>query len=500
MNEEMRTTRTITNEDFDKQIWLEDFHRKGERIGSHYEQSTAEALYIALTGGLDQPCFLNIEELPKRRVQKVNSFYDTLPFLDQYHKVLIYPKEFNKPSCVQMRFMEYINAFVIDLDDIRSYNIDVALRKIDHCPIKPNFIVNSGNGLHLYFILKEKFEFLDYTKAVSFARGVRRIKIEGKKVKRHVVATADKIKDVYAEMLKWYEAPNCYKTDKLHLAHGIRMFGGKTKNALVLSTVYKGYEEQYDLEAIAEMVGVELLTEHERNRLCGEIEAPSDFSEADAEPSVSEQEDHAAVAPAVYELKPAVRVDYTLLGEKLKQFVEDHKHELMPKRLVPKWKQYNYLVSAIKEYNYLGIRNKCLFIMACQGKLYQIPEHVVRKDLEEMAVLMNEITPDDPITQANIEKAFDGYFSRYSYSNPKITEITGIPFGKTQKQIRMENREARDDEHKRMLALIDEYFAQNGLLSLRKLNGMLKSNGIERSKTFLSTDPDVVAIRNKYMR
>ncbi|MBJ6802815.1 hypothetical protein, partial [Geomonas propionica] len=411
------------------------------------------------------------------------------------------PKEFKKPSCVQMRFMEFINAFVIDLDNIRSYNLDVAIKKIDLCPIKPNYIVNSGNGLHLYFILKEKFDFLSYTTAVSWARNVKRVREEGRKKKRYVIATADKIKDVYSEMLKWYDDPS-YKADKLHLAHGIRMFGGKTKNSRILSTVYKGYDERYDLETIAEMVGVELLTEDERNRLWPEIEGNSDVSATQVSLLATDPEksDHKEQTPTITEPEPIARIDYKLLSEKLKQFLEIHKRELMPKRMVPKWTPYNYLVASIKEYNYVGIRNKCLFIMACHGYLYQISEDVVKKDIEDMATHMNEITPDDPITQENIENAFDGYFSGYRYTNHKITEITGIPFEKTQKEARRERSQSRQATIQKVLQIVDIEYSKNKLVSLRDLSNILKTNGVKRGKSFLSTDPDVINIREKYRK
>ncbi|WP_215906906.1 hypothetical protein, partial [Geomonas propionica] len=89
MTKEMTTI--ITNDDFNKPIWIYDFHKKDKIISLKYKRDTPEALYTELTGSLNEPCFLNIEDLPKRKIQKVNSFHDIQPFIERHDKVLIYP-------------------------------------------------------------------------------------------------------------------------------------------------------------------------------------------------------------------------------------------------------------------------------------------------------------------------------------------------------------------------------------------------------------------------
>lgn len=461
MNGLTEISMTITNNDYDKQIWIDDFENKGRIVSSKYNECLPEELYAALTGSMDNGCTLLIEELPSRRVRKVQCYAEIIHYLDNYNKVLIYAKDFNKGSCIAMRFMVYLNAFVIDIDNVRTHNLNIALGKINASPVKPNFIVNSGNGLHLYYIFKEKFDFMNYTSGMAFIRDVKRIKITGGKKKVYTITTADKIKDIYSTMLDWFTDPS-YKTDKLHLAHGIRMFGGKTKNTKILSTVYRGYEEQYDLETLAEITGVELFTREEDEKyeqmfgsnakIATAVDA-ADVGVEDAEPKTEIEAVEVVVSllPVVYVPVKRVKSDWTSLTE---QLCEIRNSQKPARREVPKWEQYNYLVSAIKEYVEVGIRNRSLFIMCCRGKLFKIPENVVKKDLKEVAEHMNVKTPTDMITAANIEKAFIGYYSDRRFTNGTITKITGIPFDRTQKEKRKYHGLIKCDETKVMLGIV----------------------------------------------
>ena len=112
---------------------------------------------------------------------------------------------------------------------------------------------------------------------------------------------------------------------------------------------------------------------------------------------------------------------------------------------------------------------------------------------------MNKVTPTDIINHSNIENAFSGYFTGFKYTNTKITDITGIPFGKKQKEVRTERKLIKSAEHEQMIVILEKEYSINPKLGLRNLSEILKLNGIKRGKTFLSVNPDVVAIRNKYL-
>ena len=498
-------SKLITNDDADKQIWIDDFYNKATILNSKFDQVQPESLYTAIMGSLDAPCSLFIEELPSRKVKTAGSYEEAVQYSKEYKKVVFYAKEFNKKTSIAMRFVVNLNALIIDIDNVRSHNIGIALGKIDSCPVKPNYIVNSGNGLHLFYVLKEKFDFMNYTCGMAVIRQVKRVVVTGGKIKKYKVVTANKIKDIYSAMLDWYEHDS-YKIDKLHLAHGIRMFGGKTKNANILSIVYKCSDEMYDMDELAEITDVELFTvfeDKEFNRLnCINSDDIDDIDETDGyEEDIEEEEQEITSAP-VTTPKPPRRTRAELealfreIEEKFKQ--EQIKESKRSRPLVPKWIAYNYLVSKIKETFEVGRRNKSLFIMCCSGRLYQIPQEAVRKDLLEMAECMNQKNPEDMITPANIEQAFTGYFSRIKYTNDKITELIEIPFGKKQKEIRADVKLNRQEEELRLLELVEKEYSENPKISLRDLSDALKLQGISRGKTFLSTDSDVVKIRNKY--
>jgi len=504
---EFDTSIVITNDDSYKQIWIDDFYSKKSILDSKYVQVSPEIPYAEIMKSVDAPCTLLIEELPVRRVKRAENYAEVVKNTLEYKKVLFYAKEFNKTSSIAMRFVEHLNALIIDIDGVRLHNIGVALAKIDDCPVKPNYIVNSGNGLHLYYILKEKFDFMDYTCGMAIIRQVKRIVVTGKKPKKYKISTADKIKDVYSAMIDWFEDTS-YKIDTLHLAHGIRMFGGKTKNPTIMSVVYKCSDEMYDLETLAEITGVELFTafeQQEYDRLHKLVESGAETmhdceSEDDGEDVGSDGYEEDSLdnedVPQSEVTIPRKRVctDWAAITEQIKT-----NRNLKPtRRPVPKWAAYKYLVSAIKDSFKIGKRNKSLFIMCCSGRLYQIPEAIVRQDLLTMVQYMNEKDPDDIITPEGVEKAFGGYFTRHKYKNETITKKIDIEFEKSQRETRSDARMNKRTEHERMLEIVDMAYSHNPKMSLVKLSDLLKVIEIKRGKTFLSTNPDVVAIRSKY--
>jgi|GEM_PF-5088314 len=497
----------ITNDDSNKQIWIDDFNRKESLLNSKYVQVSPEILYAAIMGSIDAQCTILVEELPSRRVRRAENYAEVVRYSKEYKKVLFYPKEFTTTTSVAMKFVKYLNAFIIDIDEVRSHNIAIALDKIYTCPVRPNYIVNSGNGLHLYYVLDEKFDFMNYTCGMAIIRQVKRVIETGKKVIKYKISTADKIKDVYSAMISWFDDPS-YKVDKLHLAHGIRMFGGKTKNPTIMSVVYKCSDGMYDLETLAEITDVELFTAFENKEFDrlhnivedGAVIVDGDESEDDGEEIDGGESDKKECAEEEATLNdtaiPRKRVsfDWSVITEKIKT----NKNLKPTRRPVPKWAAYAYLVAAIKDNFKVGIRNDCLFIMCCSGRHYQIPENIVRQDLLKMVECMNEKDPDDIITPEGVEKAFAGYFSRYKYKNETITEITGIKFGKGQKELRYDSWLNRKAEHYKMLGIASDEYLLKPEISLRDLSDALKLHGIERGKTFLSTDPDVAKIRSKY--
>jgi hypothetical protein len=136
--------------------------------------------------------------------------------------------------------------------------------------------------------------------------------------------------------------------------------------------------------------------------------------------------------------------------------------------------------------------------MCTRGKLFKVPADIVKRDLLMLVECMNEKNPEDMITLKNINNAFDGYFSEIKYTNDKITEITGIPFEKTQKETRADDKLASTEEEVLMHKIVEREYSKNPKISLRNLSAALELHGIERKKRFLSTNPDVVAIRNKH--
>ncbi|MCD8287987.1 MAG: hypothetical protein LUC18_04005, partial [Porphyromonadaceae bacterium] len=53
------------------------------------------------------------------------------------------------------QYIEWVFAFVVDVDNVKPSYLNVILKNLVNISMMPTYIVNSGRGLHLYYVLKE---------------------------------------------------------------------------------------------------------------------------------------------------------------------------------------------------------------------------------------------------------------------------------------------------------------------------------------------------------
>ena len=82
-------------------------------------------------------------------------------------RLYIYPASFHIGThhhiSMQDRFINYLYAFCVDIDDVNEKGLyklfENAWNKENRLIPKPTYIVNSGGGVHLYYVLTEPLKF-----------------------------------------------------------------------------------------------------------------------------------------------------------------------------------------------------------------------------------------------------------------------------------------------------------------------------------------------------
>lgn len=63
---------------------------------------------------------------------------------------------------------------VVELDNVRSARLPDLITKISSIDLKPNMLVSSGNGIHLYYLFSEPFDFFSFTSTICMLGYIKR--------------------------------------------------------------------------------------------------------------------------------------------------------------------------------------------------------------------------------------------------------------------------------------------------------------------------------------
>ena len=124
-----------------------------------------------------------------------------------------------------------IYAFVVDLDGVTAADLQLLIEKDFH-GLKPTYIVNSGGGLHLVYVLNEPVRYFNYRK-------------------RALDETYKRIRDAHIDH------DMSYKVDKqCGLIHSFRIAGSLTKIGTIAAAFKTG--ERWDIESLATEAGIDI--------------------------------------------------------------------------------------------------------------------------------------------------------------------------------------------------------------------------------------------------
>lgn len=268
-------------------------------------------------------------------------------------------------------------AMIFDLDGVTDTTLDNffsgALRA-EAYPI-PNYVVMSGHGVHLYYLLEY---------GVSLYPN---IKIQLKELK---YALTTKMWNMYTSTneKKQYQGIN----------QGFRVIGGKTKIAGVRTRAFKVNTHPFSLESLCRFVPPE-------NR--------------------------------IDETKLWKESKLTLAQAK-KKYPEWYEKRVINNQPRGTWickrALYDWWIEKIKEGAEVGHRYFCIMCLAIYGVKCGISFEEVKKDAYALVPYLNEINKKEPFTEADCKSALECYDEKYMmFPIEDISKITGIPIPKNKR-------------------------------------------------------------------
>lgn len=279
-------------------------------------------------------------------------------------------------------------AMIFDLDGVDDRKLNAFLSgafRADAYPI-PNYIILSGHGIHLYYIMEDPIPLFP------------NIKLQLKEFK---YALTEKIWNEYTSKLK--------EKQKQGINQGFRVIGGKTKDGADEPVVraFQLHGHPFSLQELGEYIP-------EEHR----VDESKLFRESKLSLKQAKEK-----YPEWYE-KVVVNGD----RRHRKWDIAGKVHGDNPYALYDWWlKQIDS--GATYHHRYFNIM--CL---AIYGAKCDVPEEKVRADAYGLLQFMNDIQPDDPFTEDDIESALECYDARYcTFPIKDISNISGIVIPKNKR-------------------------------------------------------------------
>lgn len=162
------------------------------------------------------------------KIQKVDNIDDLWPFFNRSDAYMFYNSYF---SYVKQELLKTVEWFVIDVDYVRSKALKSFMKVINNTRCKPNYILNSGSGVHLIYLI-EPIEAYNKNKKL--------------------------LKDINIALQTFYKVRSekyNYKIDMHSITHAYRLPGSLTKLGQV-SRLYLVKNNRYKLEELANWLNI----------------------------------------------------------------------------------------------------------------------------------------------------------------------------------------------------------------------------------------------------
>ena len=232
----MAKKRTYLKDEPDEYI-EQQFNDKNGVLTAYGESVSAETLYEDIFGDLETELpFVLIDEDETKHIQPM-TLEKGLVYGKYRNDVLVGGSTYFN-NYISKKTTKDIHAFIIDLDNVYSEQLRMALENDwrnanGQALAKPTYVVNSGTGLHLYYVLTEPIP-------------VYHSQIQD-------------IDAIYRSLVKQQARRMYVKTDMLWYGQDFRMAGGLNKYEWE-NTVFR-IGEKWDIEELAKAVDVDVQIE-----------------------------------------------------------------------------------------------------------------------------------------------------------------------------------------------------------------------------------------------
>lgn len=297
-------------------------------------------------------------------------------FEDQFESIL---KEYQKKDFAIISGLSYFgkknmsaaankcHALIFDLDEVSDNNLNTLLHGMNKGIYpKASYIVESGHGIHLYYVFAEPVALYPATKRL---------------LKDLKYALTDLIWNMYTSenKIKQFQGIN----------QGFRVIGGKTKQGAT-TVAYKVHNEP---------ITIEYLNSFNKT-------IPLDTTKLYKESKMTIEEAKEKY-PEWYERR-------VVQGKEKGTWTV--KRDL-----------YDWWIRKILEGASFGHRYYCIMCLAIYASKCNIPFEELKKDAYNLIDHMNSINPNEPFTESDVESALESYDERYKmFPRKDIEKITNI--------------------------------------------------------------------------
>ena len=320
-------------------------------------------------------------------------------------------------------------AMIFDLDEVSDSHLNAFLSGAivgDAYPI-PNYIVLSGHGVHLYYILERPVPLYP------------NIKLQLKDLK---YALTEKIWNEYTSPVK--------KKQHQGINQGFRVAGGKTKDDAPIprTMAYRVNEHPFNLDQLSSYVPKEFRVDESK------IWKETKYTLAQAKKKFPEWFEKVIVqgdkTPKLWDIKGKVHGDN-------------------PYALYDWWKEL-ILEGASYHHRYFAIM--CLAIYGIKNEK---PYEDVEKDAYELMPFLNSINPDAPFEEEDVASALECYDYKYAkFPIKDLEKISGIPIPRNKRNGR------RQDVHLGRARAVQSFDDPEG--NWRNKDGRPKGSGTSEHK------------------
>jgi len=517
--------------------WASDFNSKSEILKNNYQESLQEDLYIDLFGSLESKCNLLLSGNIKQNNKKFGTLSD---YVANNDTVFIYPQVFDNfcKGKYYQRNLDSLNAlkcFVVDIDDVTSSNISYVIDKIDKMKLKPNYVVNSGNGLHLYFV----FSALHYVKAsIGNMMFVENKSTPNQCLTYNVIYSKNYYKylDIYKKIKKgiinWFSDLPMKADTNNHLVQPIRLFGSKTKNPKYFTEIFKITDVKYSIQDVAELFDIELPDEENIKELevfSKKIQNQLNYQKVKEKNNKDNKKKLESITSSTGDITTQrYKIDYTDFIEKCRkeqeeylnseEYIREQKYYQKVKEERGKKKskkntltaaqakgfesQYNQFKNLIWNAGKIGNRRNCLYVFWNRAHQYTKDKNLILKDYKDIANYFQSLSLENLLTDSQINEIPNQKVIKLK--NETIFKFTGINivFERKRDVIRentkIQTKIKKENELKAIIDLSKKYFSDNPNSGYRELSIELESFGIKKSFKTLSKISQIKDIRNNF--